>query len=179
MGSVETPCPRVTRSRPEHAGWDRKRSSYELIQPSVAIGISPKPQKLLPIALAAKKVVLLKTLAPKRVAGLGGLMECQGCGAVGVDALHIGHRNCLWRSLTPDAACFQQPVPEIAVTPTENTNRIAKRCPGQGEIVLDASCHRPRPMTMEIIMGRAVISPTVRRNSLRASELYETCYCES
>jgi hypothetical protein len=52
------------------------------------------------LALRVAVAAMVKVLAPKRVAGLGGLMECRGCGAVGVDALRIGHRNCLWRSLT-------------------------------------------------------------------------------
>jgi hypothetical protein len=45
------------------------------------------------------KLVLVKVLAPKRVSGLGGLMECQGCEAVGIDAQRIRHRNCLWHTL--------------------------------------------------------------------------------
>jgi hypothetical protein len=64
-------------------------------------------------------------------------------------------------------------------TPTENTNRIANAVRGKARSFSMRSRHRPRPMTMEIIIGRAVISPTVRRNSPRASELYETYYCES
>jgi hypothetical protein len=37
----------------------------------------------LTMALWAMKALLIRKLAPKRVAGLGGLMECQSCGAVG------------------------------------------------------------------------------------------------
>jgi len=63
--------------------------------------VSAEERQALPIALAAMKVLLLRTLAPKHVAGLGGLMECQGCGSVGADARVIRHRNCLW-SMIPN-----------------------------------------------------------------------------
>ena len=45
--------------------------------------ISEEERQALPVVLSALKLVLLKVLAPKRVAGLGGLMECQGCEAIG------------------------------------------------------------------------------------------------
>jgi hypothetical protein len=32
--------------------------------------------------------------------GLGGLMECQSCGAVGAAVAGMRHRNCLWVCLT-------------------------------------------------------------------------------
>jgi hypothetical protein len=50
------------------------------------------------VIVAAMKLVLLKTLSPRRVSGLGGLLECQGCGSVGPTMHAIRHRNCLWAS---------------------------------------------------------------------------------
>jgi hypothetical protein len=50
--------------------------------------------------LAAMKLVLMQVLEPRRVAGLAGLMECQSCETVGVNAQGMRHRNCLWLSLT-------------------------------------------------------------------------------
>ena len=50
-------------------------------------------------AFAAMKLVLLRTLAPRRIAGLGGLIECQGCGAVDATLMQMRHRNCLWAGL--------------------------------------------------------------------------------
>lgn len=63
-------------------------------------GLSRDEQQALPLVVAAMKAVLLRTLAPKRVAGLGGLMECQSCGAVGATVAGVHHRNCLWFALT-------------------------------------------------------------------------------
>jgi hypothetical protein len=51
------------------------------------------------LIVAAMKILLLKTLSPKRVAGLGGLLECQSCGSVGAEVRGIRHRNCLWWAL--------------------------------------------------------------------------------
>jgi hypothetical protein len=50
--------------------------------------------------VASIRQLLLKAHAPLRVAGLGGLMECQGCGAVGADAMGMRHQNCLLSALT-------------------------------------------------------------------------------
>jgi hypothetical protein len=60
---------------------------------------SSEERQALPLLLAAMKLVLLRTLAPKQVAGLGGLMECQSCGTVGATVANMRHRNCLWLSL--------------------------------------------------------------------------------
>jgi len=46
------------------------------------------------MTIAAMRILLLRTLAPKRVAGLGGLLECRCCGRVGPDLTGIRHRNC-------------------------------------------------------------------------------------
>jgi hypothetical protein len=51
------------------------------------------------LALAAMKLLLIKTLSPRRVPGLGGLIECQSCGVVGATSTAIRHRNCLWFAL--------------------------------------------------------------------------------
>jgi hypothetical protein len=45
--------------------------------------------------LNGMRFALLRTLAPKRVAELGGLMECQSCGSVDAELKDIRHRNCL------------------------------------------------------------------------------------
>jgi len=79
----------------------RLRELVTLRQFDEYLSVRPAEEQVaLRVVVAAMKLLLLKVLAPKRVAGLGGLMECQGCGAVGVDPLRIGHRKCLWRSLT-------------------------------------------------------------------------------
>ena len=52
------------------------------------------------VAIGAMRLVLLRTLAPRRVAGLGGLMECQSCGAVDATLHGMRHRNCLWLGLS-------------------------------------------------------------------------------
>jgi hypothetical protein len=62
--------------------------------------LSPEEQQSFTVAIAVIKALLLRKLAPKRVAGLGGLMECQSCGAVGSAPKHIRHRNCLWSTLS-------------------------------------------------------------------------------
>ena len=61
--------------------------------------LSSEERQALPLVVAAMKLVLLRTLAPKRVAGLGGLLECQGCGIVGPTPKSMRHRNCLWSLL--------------------------------------------------------------------------------
>src|SRR5262249_2556725 len=64
------------------------------------IGLSSEERQAVTLVVSAMKVLLLRTLAPKRVAGLGGLLECQSCGIVGATVAHMRHRNCLWLSLT-------------------------------------------------------------------------------
>src|SRR5262249_34281571 len=46
------------------------------------------------------RMVLVRVLAPKRVAGLGGLLQCGDWGEVGIDLAAIRHRNCLWSALS-------------------------------------------------------------------------------
>jgi len=60
---------------------------------------SVEEQQAMQIIIAAMKVLLLRTLAPKPVPGLGGLLECQGCGSVGATLVSIRHRNCVWMDL--------------------------------------------------------------------------------
>jgi hypothetical protein len=62
-------------------------------------GLSAEERQTLLLILAGMKLVLLRTIAPKRVAGLGSLLECQGCGAVGATPPSMRHRNCLWAAL--------------------------------------------------------------------------------
>jgi hypothetical protein len=50
--------------------------------------------------VAGMKIVLVRVLAPKRVAGLGGLFQCGDCREVGSDLAGIRHRNCLWSALS-------------------------------------------------------------------------------
>jgi hypothetical protein len=57
------------------------------------LGPSSEERLALPLVLAAIKVVLLRTVGPRRVAGLGGLMECQSCGTVGTTAADMRHRT--------------------------------------------------------------------------------------
>src|SRR5262249_43224645 len=53
--------------------------------------------------VAGMKTGLLRTLGPKRVVGLGGLLECGCCGSVGSDLPGIRHRNRLWLALSCSA----------------------------------------------------------------------------
>ena len=48
-----------------------------------------REQETFRLVVAAVKVLLLKTLSPKRVAGLGGFIECQSCGSVGATSPSI------------------------------------------------------------------------------------------
>jgi KTSC domain len=61
--------------------------------------MSVEEQHALQIVVATMKVLLLRTLTPKRVAGLGGLVECRCCGSVAATFASIRHRNCLWMDL--------------------------------------------------------------------------------
>jgi hypothetical protein len=72
-----------------------RRHSFE----DYLLRLSSEEQQALQLVVAAMKVLLLRTLSPKRVAGLGGLLECQGCGSVGAPVTAIRHRNCLWAAL--------------------------------------------------------------------------------
>jgi hypothetical protein len=72
-----------------------RRFSFE----DYSLRLSREEQQSLQLVVAAMRVLLLRTLAPKRAAGLGGLIECQGCGSVGAPFIAIRHRNCLWAAL--------------------------------------------------------------------------------
>ena len=63
-----------------------------------------REQETFRLVVAAMKVLLLKTLSPKRVAGLGGFVECPSCGSVGATSTSIRHRNCLWANLVSSPA---------------------------------------------------------------------------
>jgi len=58
-----------------------------------------REQETFRLVVAAVKVLLLKTLSPKRLAGLGGFVECPSCGSVGATLNSIRHQNCLWTNL--------------------------------------------------------------------------------
>jgi hypothetical protein len=60
--------------------------------------LSEQEQQARRMVVSAMKVLLIVVLRPKRVAGLGGLMECQSCGSIGT-TLMLRHRNCLWAGL--------------------------------------------------------------------------------
>jgi hypothetical protein len=90
--TVRTVCrlPRIYR-------FDEARNVRRHSFDGYLLGLSAEEQQALPVVLAAMRMVLLRALAaPKRVAGLGGLLECQSCGAVGTTVTTMGHRNCLW-----------------------------------------------------------------------------------
>src|SRR5262245_15487762 len=55
-----------------------------------------REQETFRLVVAAMKVLLLKPLTPKRVAGLGGFLEGPSCGSVGTTSACIRHRKCLW-----------------------------------------------------------------------------------
>jgi hypothetical protein len=61
--------------------------------------MSVEEQQAFQIVVATMKVLLIRTFVPKRVAGLGGLLECQSCGSVASTLVSIRHRNCLWMDL--------------------------------------------------------------------------------
>jgi hypothetical protein len=69
--------------------------------------MSVEEQQALQIVVAAMKVLLIGTLAPKRVAGLGGLLECRCCGSVGATFATTKHRNCLWAALESGSNRFR------------------------------------------------------------------------
>jgi hypothetical protein len=66
--------------------------------------IPPDQGHVLELILAAMKFLLRSVLAPRRVSGLGGLVECQGCGSVGATLATIRHRNCLWATLVQSSS---------------------------------------------------------------------------
>jgi hypothetical protein len=62
--------------------------------------LSAEEQQSLTMAISGMKALLIRTFAPKRVAGLGGLMECPSCGRIASLPKNIRHRNCLWATLS-------------------------------------------------------------------------------
>jgi hypothetical protein len=69
--------------------------------------LSEQEQQARRMVVSAMKVLLIVVLRPKRVAGLGGFVECQGCRCVGSASNNIRHRNCLWAILGNDPPFFQ------------------------------------------------------------------------
>jgi hypothetical protein len=65
-----------------------------------AATLSGEGQEAIRLLVAAARVLLFKILSPRRVAGLGGLAQCQSCGAIGPGVGQIRHRNCLWLGLS-------------------------------------------------------------------------------
>ena len=61
--------------------------------------MSVEEKQAMQIVVAPMKVLLLQTLTPKGVAGLGGLVECQCCGSAATTFESIRHRSCLWLDL--------------------------------------------------------------------------------
>lgn len=61
--------------------------------------LAAEERQSIQLIVAGMKILLLSALSPKRVAGLGGLLECQSCGSVGANVNGIRHRNCLWGAL--------------------------------------------------------------------------------
>jgi hypothetical protein len=80
--------------------WSEARNVRRFTFDDHLSNFSTEGQQTLVVVVGLMKILLLRTLAPRRVAGLGGLLECQGCGAVGPDAKSMRHRNCFWFSLT-------------------------------------------------------------------------------
>ena len=62
--------------------------------------LSFEEQQILTLAVTVMRALLLRSLTPRRVAGLGGLMECRSCGSVGALPKDIRHRNCLWAGIS-------------------------------------------------------------------------------
>jgi hypothetical protein len=61
--------------------------------------LSPDQVQTLPLTVATIKVLLFRTLAPRRVTGLAGLLQCQCCGRIGALPKDIRHSNGLWSRL--------------------------------------------------------------------------------
>jgi hypothetical protein len=92
--TVRTVCrlPRISRF---NEARNIRRHTFE----DYVSDMAGEEQQAFRLIVAAMKLVLLRTLAPKRVAGLGGLIECQSCGSVAARVADIRHRNCLWSQL--------------------------------------------------------------------------------
>jgi len=97
--TVRTVCrlPRVWRFSEAH---NIRRYSFE----DYLSRMSVEERQAFQIVVATMKVLLVGTLTPKRVARLGGLLECQCCGSVAATLATIRHRNCLWLDLKPPSA---------------------------------------------------------------------------
>lgn len=92
--TVRTVCrlPRIWRF---HDARNIRRHTFE----DYLKRMSPDVQEALQIVVATMKVLLLRTLAPRREADLGGLLRCASCGSVGTVG-GIRHGNCLWFGLS-------------------------------------------------------------------------------
>lgn len=64
------------------------------------LGLSFEEQQSFRLAVVTMRALLFRALTPKRIAGLGGLIECQSCGAVGAVLKNIRYRNCLWDTVS-------------------------------------------------------------------------------
>ena len=89
--TVRTVC-RLPRIRRFSEARNIRRHIFE----DYVLRMAGEDQPTFRVIVAAMKLVLLRTLAPKRFATLGGLIECQCCGRVGPRLTDIRHRNCLW-----------------------------------------------------------------------------------
>jgi hypothetical protein len=92
--TVRTVC-RVPRVYHLHEALNIRRFQFE----EYTTALAEEERQALCLVITAMKLLLLKTLSPRRVAGLGGLIECQSCGVVGATLTNIRHRNCLWFAL--------------------------------------------------------------------------------
>jgi len=88
--TVRTVCrwPRVWRFREAR---NIRRYSFE----DYLRRMSVEEQQAMQIVVATMKVLFLRTLAPKHMAGLGSLSECQCSGSVATTFATIKHRICL------------------------------------------------------------------------------------
>ena len=76
--TVRTVC-RIPRIWRFHEARNVRRQSFD----DYLNRMSPDEQQTLQIVVAAMKVLLLRTLAPRRESGLGGLLQCGSRGSVG------------------------------------------------------------------------------------------------
>jgi hypothetical protein len=63
--------------------WSEARNVRRFTFEEYLSSLPADEQQTITVVIALMKVLLLRTLAPKRVAGLGGLLECQSCRTVG------------------------------------------------------------------------------------------------
>jgi hypothetical protein len=92
--TVRTVC-RVPRVYRLHEARNLRRFQFEEYMTALA----EEERQALRLVVTAMKLLLLKTLSPRRAAGLGGLMQCRCCAGVGTNLWDIRHKNCLWLQL--------------------------------------------------------------------------------